>query len=115
MPLQRFEGKLTEEVRAIEAAGTAKGEERVVEAIVPAAGAHGPRFRLRGEGERTFLRMNSNSYLGLQVRPELIAAEERAVHDYGVGPGAVRFISGTYAPHIALEARLAALHGREAC
>lgn len=115
MPLQRFEGKLGEEVRAIEAAGTAKAEERVVTAIVPATGEHGPRFRLRGEGERAFLRMNSNSYLGLQLRPELIAAEERAVHEFGVGPGAVRFISGTYAPHVALEAGLAAFHGREGC
>ena len=33
---------------------------------------------------------------------------------YGVGPGAVRFISGTWAPHVKLEARLAAFHGREA-
>src|SRR5690606_25566133 len=30
------------------------------------------------------------------------------------GPGAVRFISGTYAPHVELERRLAAFHGREA-
>jgi len=31
-----------------------------------------------------------------------------------VGPGAVRFISGTYAPHVELEGHLAAFHGREA-
>ena len=34
--------------------------------------------RLAGEGERAFLRMNSNSYLGLSLRPEVMAAEEEA-------------------------------------
>ena len=44
----------------------------------------------------------------------MIEAEARAVEQYGAGPGAVRFISGTYAPHVELERRLAAFHGREA-
>ena len=47
--------------------------------------------------------MNSNSYLGMSMRPDVIAAEEEAVARFGTGPGAVRFISGTYEPHIALE------------
>ena len=58
--------------------------------------------------------MNSNSYLGMALRPEIVAAEERAAADYGTGPGAVRFISGTWSPHVALERRLAAFHGRPA-
>src|SRR5262245_63056359 len=33
---------------------------------------------------------------------------------YGTGPGAVRFISGTWSPHVALERRLAAFHRRPA-
>jgi len=41
--------------------------------------------------------MNSNSYLGLSLRRELIEAEERA-SAVRRGPGAVRFISGTYEP-----------------
>ena len=52
--------------------------------------------------------MNSNGYLGLALRPELAAAEEAAVHRYGTGPQAVRFIGGTYLPHVQLESRLAA-------
>jgi glycine C-acetyltransferase len=40
-------------------------------------------------------------------------AEEEAVRRYGVGPGAVRFISGTWAPHVKLEKRLADFHERE--
>src|SRR3972149_6085399 len=93
--------------------------------------------------------MTSNSYLGLSLRAEVIAAEDRAARAYGSGPragrfisgtrgapgapgggaaalprpparaygsgpGAVRFISGTWAPHVALEERLAAFHGRPA-
>src|SRR5207245_1790032 len=34
--------------------------------------------------------------------------------NYGTGPGAVRFISGTWSPHVALEQRLAAFHRRPA-
>jgi glycine C-acetyltransferase len=52
---------------------------------------------------RSFLRFNSNSYLGLSFLPELIEAEEEGVRAFGAGPGAVRFISGTYAAHRDLE------------
>ena len=57
--------------------------------------------------------MNSNSYLGLSLRDDMIAAEEEGTRRFGVGPGAVRFISGTFQPHRDLEHRLAAFHGRE--
>jgi glycine C-acetyltransferase len=55
--------------------------------------------------------MNSNSYLGMSLRPEVIEAEEEAAQRYGAGPGAVRFISGTYDAHVELERRLAEFHG----
>ena len=58
--------------------------------------------------------MNSNSYLGMGLRAEVIAAEEKATRMFGAGPGAVRFISGSYGAHVALEEKLAAFHGREA-
>ena len=67
-----------------------------------------------GYGDKPFLRMNSNAYLGLSLQEELIRAEEAAVRAFGTGPGAVRFISGTYQPHIALEEKLARFHNREA-
>ena len=35
--------------------------------LPPADGERGPRFRIEGEGERPFLRMNANSYLGLSL------------------------------------------------
>jgi glycine C-acetyltransferase len=57
--------------------------------------------------------MNSNNYLGMSLRREVIEAEERTTAEYGTGPGAVRFISGSYRQHLELERRLAAFHGRE--
>ena len=114
MPHDRLDAALQDHVRKLEEAGTAKGAEAVVTAVIPPQGERGPRFLLDGQGEREFIRMNSNSYLGMSLRPEVIEAEEEAVDRFGAGPGAVRFISGTYAPHVALERRLAEFHGREA-
>jgi glycine C-acetyltransferase len=114
MPFERMDRVLAARLEELERAGTRKGAEPVIVAVLPPEGARGPRVRLAGGGERRFLRMNSNGYLGLAGHPELVAAEERAVRAFGCGPGAVRFISGTFAPHVELEGRLAAFHGRAA-
>ena len=94
--------------------GRLKGTESVICGVVPGRDVYGPRYLLEGEGNTPFLRMNSNSYLGMALRSEIIEAEERAATVYGTGPGAVRFISGTWSPHVALERRLAAFHRRPA-
>ena len=114
MPLDRLNAVVDGHVRELEEAGTAKGAEHVVTGVRRAEGDHGPRFTLAGQGERGFLRMNSNSYLGLGLHERLIEAEEEGSRTYGAGPGAVRFISGTYDVHVELERRLAAFHDREA-
>jgi len=114
MPLDRISAVLSAHVEALEQAGTAKGSEHVVVAVKPPEGDRGPRFLLEGQGDKEFIRMNSNSYMGLGLHPAVVAAEEAATGEYGAGPGAVRFISGTYAPHVALERALAAFHGRQA-
>ncbi|MBX6363015.1 MAG: aminotransferase class I/II-fold pyridoxal phosphate-dependent enzyme [Gemmatimonadetes bacterium] len=114
MPLDRIAPVLEQAVTDLETEGRAKGRETVVVAVRPPAGARGPRFLLEGQGETEFLRMNSNSYLGMGLRPEVVQAEEDGTRRYGAGPGAVRFISGTYAPHVELERRLAAFHRRDA-
>jgi len=113
MPLHRLTGILRDHVSGLEEKGTAKGAETVVTGVLPPEGARGPRFQLEGEGGREFIRMNSNSYLGMSLRPEVIKAEEEATAKYGAGPGAVRFISGTYDAHVELERALAAFHVRE--
>ncbi len=114
MPSDRMTAALAAQVAQLEETGTAKGVESVVVAAHPPRGDDGPRFQLQGQGDRSFIRMNSNSYLGMSLRPDVIAAAEDAAARFGAGPGAVRFISGTYAPHVELERRLAAFHGRQA-
>lgn len=113
MPLQRLTQVLAAHVSDLESKGTAKGTEAVVTAVLPPADGKGPRFLLQGQGNRPFLRMNSNSYLGMGMRPEVLHAEEEGARRFGAGPGAVRFISGTYDVHVELERALAAFHGRE--
>lgn len=102
--------KLTAELYS---SGRAKGAEQVVNEVLKAEGEKGPRYKLQGS-ELEFIKMNSNSYLGLSMHPEVVEAEEEATKKYGVGPGAVRFISGSYDVHTDLERTLADFHGREA-
>jgi glycine C-acetyltransferase len=111
--LEKLDAALAAEVAALEHEGRAKAAERVIEAFLPPSGAFGPRYRLAGSpGE--FIRMNSNSYLSLSNHPALIAAADEAAREFGVGPGAVRFIDGTFRQHVELEGRIAAFVGRPA-
>ncbi len=114
MPVDRLHGALSRHLDDLEEKGTLKGAEDVITKVLPAQGDRGPRYLLAGCGEQPFLKMNSNGYLGMGLRQEVIAAEEEASRACGTGPGAVRFISGTYRRHTELEERLAAFHGREA-
>ncbi len=114
MPCDRLEKALSLELGELGETGTLKGAESVVTRVIPADSERGPRFQLAGDTETQYLRMNSNSYLGLSFRQELIEGEEEAARRFGTGPGAVRFISGTYQAHVDLEDRLAAFHERQA-
>ena len=60
------------------------------------------------------LNLCSNNYLGLANEPSLKAAAKAAIDTHGVGPGAVRTISGTQDLHLELEQRLARFKGTEA-
>ena len=114
MALDKLIPVLDDHVAQLEEENRAKGEEAVVTRVLKPEGDRGPRFMLRGHGDKQFIRMNSNSYLGMGLRPEVIEAEEEGSRSYGAGPGAVRFISGTYDAHLELERSLAEFHGREA-
>jgi glycine C-acetyltransferase len=94
--------------------GTLKDQERVIVKNIGPRHGFGPRVLLKDQGKTPFLCMNSNSYLGLAHHPDLLSAAEQAAHTYGVGPGGVRFISGTTNPHIELEEELARFHSRPA-
>ena len=56
----------------------------------------------------------SNNYLGFANHPDLKDAAIAAIHEYGVGPAAVRSIAGTLDLHVALEQRLARFKGVDA-
>src|SRR5262249_20955395 len=66
------------------------------------------------ESRGEVLVLSSNNYLGLAARPEVIEAGIEGLRRYGAGTGSVRFICGTFAPHLELERELAELVGTEA-
>jgi glycine C-acetyltransferase len=72
----------------------------------------GPVVDIEGAGETVML--CSNDYLGLANHPDVVAASKRALDDYGAGTASVRFITGTFAPHDALESKLAQFSHTEA-
>jgi glycine C-acetyltransferase len=113
MPHDRIDAALRASVGQLEREGRRKDAESVITGVVGATGGRGPRYRVAGEGDTPFLRMNANNYLGLSLHQEIVRAEHDGVEHFGSGPGAVRFISGTWEPHIELERRLAAFHGRD--
>lgn len=71
----------------------------------------GPWFTIDGV---KLLNFCSNNYLGFAQDKRLVQAVIRAVKKYGVGPGAVRPISGNLALHMQAETALAKLKGAEA-
>jgi 8-amino-7-oxononanoate synthase len=56
----------------------------------------------------------SNDYLGLSQHIAVREAAIEAIHQFGLGAAASRLITGTFAPHTALEEQLAVFKGTEA-
>jgi glycine C-acetyltransferase len=113
MSLKKLEALFAHKLTELQQQGLSKGHEKIITGMKASGNGFGPRYFLEGFGNRAFLRMNSNSCLGLATHPQVIKAEAEAAEKFGAGPGAVRFISGTYQSHIELEQKLAAFHGRE--
>jgi glycine C-acetyltransferase len=112
MPIHGLTRALAARLEDLARSGRLKGKEAVISGVIAGHDGHGPRYVIEGDGGGPFLRMNSNSYLGMPLRSEVIEAEEQAAALCGTGPGAVRFISGTWSHHVALERRIASFHER---
>ncbi|HER24804.1 MAG TPA: aminotransferase class I/II-fold pyridoxal phosphate-dependent enzyme [Candidatus Atribacteria bacterium] len=113
MGLNNLEKVLSKTIKELKENGRLKGKESIITKVKRSEGEKGPRYFLKSKGAQEFIRMNSNSYLGMSLREEVIQEEERVSREFGVGPGAVRFISGTFQVHRELEKKLAAFHQRE--
>lgn len=71
----------------------------------------GGRVRMNG---KEVVNLSSNNYLGLANHPKVREAALRAIEEWGVGAGAVRWIGGTMSIHEELEHRLAKFKHTEA-
>ena len=113
MSLEKLNKALVDEVASLKDEGRTKAPERIIVDYIPPSGNKGPRYKLSGS-DNEFIRMNSNSYLSLSNHTELIEAADVATKKFGVGPGAVRFIDGTFHYHAELEDRIARYVGKPA-
>lgn len=87
-----------------------EGLSREIKAVLQ--GATGPWAQI--DGKRTLL-FGSNDYLSLSADKRIQAAIEEALEVYGSGSGGSRLTTGSYMSHEALENRIAADKGTEAC
>ncbi len=87
MPTQGLTRVLAARLDEMAQSGRLKGKETVIRAMLPPHNGLGPRYLIEGEGETPFLRMNSNSYLGMALRSEVIAAEEETATAIRHRPG----------------------------
>ncbi|MDP3730592.1 MAG: 8-amino-7-oxononanoate synthase [Candidatus Omnitrophota bacterium] len=65
-------------------------------------------------GDRGYVDLSSNDYLGLASHPKLIAAGKRALDEFGSGSGASRLLSGDLSIHHELETAIAHFKNKEA-
>lgn len=108
MPRSTFYQTLQSEIDRIDAASIDKRHERIIEGFTEDPS---PKAIINGQECSIF---NSNDYLGLRHHPAVKSAEHQASQEFGAGPGAVRFISGSLQVHLDLEQALAKFHGRQA-
>ena len=100
----RFQQHLDEQLAAIRAAGTWKGERLI-------GTPQGTWIEL-ADGRRV-LNLCANNYLGLAQHPDVQKAAEESLERWGYGLASVRFICGTQSIHKQLEAKLSEFLGTE--
>lgn len=101
----RLEQELNAELDRLREAGTYKQFNVLCSPMAPVV-------EMEGRGEVVVL--SSNNYLGLSAHPEVVEAGIAGLRAYGAGTASVRFICGTFQPHIELEAEIASFLHTEA-
>ena len=71
----------------------------------------GPVATFRG---KEVIMLGSNNYLGLTTHPEVKAAAQQAIEQFGTSMTGSRFVNGTLTLHEELEDKLAKFYGKEA-
>jgi glycine C-acetyltransferase len=104
-PMSRLSDEVGAELDALRAAGTYKSFNTL-------ESPQGPVVRMTGRGEVIVL--SSNNYLGLAEHPDVVQAGIAGLEAYGAGTASVRFICGTFEPHLELERDLAELSATDA-
>ena len=107
MSSKNFFSLLSYELERIDSLGLSKRQEKAIEGFTR---KNPPKAIIEGKNYYIF---NSNDYLSLRFHPRLKQKEKEASEKYGTGPGAVRFISGTFKIHKDLEKELARFHQKE--
>jgi glycine C-acetyltransferase len=100
----KFQDHLNTELKAIQDAGLYKRERE----ITSPQGAH-----VRAQNGTEVLNLCANNYLGLAQNPQVQAAAQRGLEDWGYGMASVRFICGTQSIHKQLEEKLSEFLGCE--
>jgi glycine C-acetyltransferase len=114
MAQDKLKRLLVEKLDAMERNGVRKGKERIITGRRLPRDGFGPRYFLKSWGGRAFLTYECQCLPRHQHPPSRGGSGRNCRPALRAGPGAVRFISGTFEPHIMLEERLASFHGREA-
>jgi len=73
----------------------------------------GPQGSRIAVGGRELVNLCANNYLGLANHPDIVAAAQAAMAEYGFGMASVRFICGTQAVHRQLERAIADYVGKD--
>ena len=103
-----FLGHVAETLNDIRRDGLYKVEREITS---PQSGKISVNFQ--GVQRTDIINLCANNYLGLANHPDLIAAAQKAMTDYGYGMSSVRFICGTQDLHRKLERRLAQFLGKD--
>jgi 7-keto-8-aminopelargonate synthetase and related enzymes len=93
MSSKNFFSLLSYELERINSLGLSKRQEKVIEGFTQ---QDPPKAIIEGKNYYIF---NSNDYLSFRFHLRLKQKEKEATEKYGTGPGAVRFISGTFKIH----------------